>query len=77
MYIVELNGIAVHYGDKYAEAVSAYNDYTDNIAKRGDFVTMWYIKDMEMSIYKQQNIRLVTANRKKSKDATLLAGLKK
>lgn len=78
MYIVELNGMTVHCSDKYSDAVAAYNDYTDHIAKRGDFVTIWYIKDMGMSIYKDKNAKLLTANRKKKSEyATLLSGYKK
>ncbi len=77
MYLVYLNDVVVFCGESYSDAVHAYNDYTDNIAKRGDFVNLWHIKDMEMSIYKQNNAALISANRKKSSNHTLLAGYKK
>lgn len=62
MYLVQLNGMTVYHDESYSKAVHVYNEKLDN-AKRGDFVTIWFIKDMGMSIYKDKN-------------ATLLAGVR-
>ena len=62
MYLVQRNGLTVYHDSSYSKAVHAYNEELDK-AKKGDFVTIWYIKDMEMSIYKDKNATLLSGVR--------------
>lgn len=63
IYLVRLNGEPSLETPWYTEAVHAYNEYIDN-ARRGDVVTIWYIKDMDMPVWKDKNATLLAGYRK-------------
>ena len=63
IYLVRLNGNRGFETPWYSEAVHEYNELIDN-AKRGDCVTIWYIKDMDMPVWKDKNATLLAGYRK-------------
>lgn len=63
IYLVRLNGNRGFETPWYSEAVHEYNELIDN-ARRGDTITIWYIKDMDMPIWKDKNATLLAGYRK-------------
>ena len=63
VYLVRLNGSVSLESPWYSEAVSEWNSLIDN-ARHGDVITLWYIKDMDMPIWKDKNATLLAGYRK-------------
>ena len=63
IYLVRVNGSNVFETPWYSEAVHEYNQLCDN-CRRGDFVTIWYIKDMDMPVWKDKNSTMLAGYRK-------------
>lgn len=63
IFLVRLNGNCVIETPWYSEAVHEYNERIDN-GRRGDTITLWYIKDMDMPVWKDKNAKLLAGYRK-------------
>lgn len=63
IFLVRLNGNPAFETPWYSEAVHEYNELIDN-ARHGDTITIWYINDMDMPVWKDKNAKLLAGYRK-------------
>lgn len=63
IYLVNLNGRTVFESPWLKEAANEYNKMVDN-TKRGDYVTLWYIKNIDMPVWKDKNAKILGRYRK-------------